>query len=126
MDATWRAVLRAQSVRLGFGGRGRDPSPSVVVSEALERVRAMLRADQIFPQLAAKVSPPRTKGSARQRRWRSRVRAGAFCVTNEIDVDDIEALCAAGLLPPGVDHSREDVAAAIKQLLKVIAKDRVP
>jgi hypothetical protein len=55
----------------------------------------------------------------RMRLRRERAREGRFVVSVEIDESDIEV--AAQLLDPLADHTRADVADAIKRLLKTIS-----
>ncbi len=49
----------------------------------------------------------------RQRRYQARRRVGLFVVQHEIHEDDIDELIDAGLLDPGLDHSREEVGGAV-------------
>lgn len=51
---------------------------------------------------------------------RERARAGRCVVAIEIDEDDIEVLCAARLLDPLAEHTREDIGHAIVRLLKTL------
>jgi hypothetical protein len=66
-------------------------------------------------------------GAIRVKRHRERQAAGRIAVTVELDeVQAIEVLTAAGLLPPLCDHSREDIAHgiehAIEQLIELLGR----
>ena len=54
---------------------------------------------------------------------RQRRRAGRSVVPVELDEADIEVLAAAGLLDPMVEHTREAIGTAIKELLATIRRD---
>jgi hypothetical protein len=56
----------------------------------------------------------------RMRLLRERRAAGRSVVPVEVDEADVEVLYAARLLDPMVDHSRAEIADAIKRLLKTI------
>jgi hypothetical protein len=61
-----------------------------------------------------------TTSAERMRVRRERAREGKCVVLIEIDEDDIEALCRARQLDPMADHRREDIADAVKRVLRTM------
>jgi hypothetical protein len=62
--------------------------------------------------------------AARMRRRRAREREGKAVLRIEVDeIEVAEVLCAARLLDPVLNHSREDIARGIEKLLAAIARD---
>jgi hypothetical protein len=65
-----------------------------------------------------------TAAARRQRRYRQRQAAGLVAL--EIEVDEATAchvLEQVGLLDPGADHDRDDLARAVERLLVLLDRD---